>query len=153
MFLTQILWESDGLAAKEEYYCKTHDCSTAYASSKDVAGKLYYGRGYIQLTWADNYAAASNALYQDDSLLLNPDQVSSSEQISWDVSFWYWKDRVRTSQLVLGGNFGASTDMINGALECRGGYADKAKKRFELYKKVLAVMDPSSTAIESGCYN
>ncbi|OMH82765.1 Acidic endochitinase SP2 [Zancudomyces culisetae] len=153
MFLTQILWESDGLRAKEEYYCKTNDCKAAYGSPLDVPGKIYYGRGYIQLTWAANYQAASKALYGDDRLLKNPETVGTDEKTAWDVSFWFWRDRVRTDPGVMAGKFGSSTNMINGALECRGAYQAKAKKRFENYKKILPVLDPSATPIESGCYN
>ncbi|OMJ14225.1 Acidic endochitinase SP2 [Smittium culicis] len=153
MFLSQILWESDGLSTKEEYYCRTNDCSSAYASSSDVSGKVYGGRGYIQLTWSSNYAAASKAIYGDDRLLKNPELVSASEDASWAVSFWYWNAIVKTDPGISEGKFGASTNMINGALECRGSNTDKAKKRFEIYKKVLAVFSPGTTPIESGCYN
>ncbi|OMJ25764.1 Acidic endochitinase SP2 [Smittium culicis] len=153
MFLSQILWESDGLSTKEEYYCKTNDCSSAYASASDVSGKVYGGRGYIQLTWSSNYAAASKAIYGDDRLLKNPELVSASEDASWAVSFWYWSAIVKTDSGISQGKFGSSTNMINGALECRGSNTDKAKKRFEIYKKVLAVFSPGTTPNESGCYN
>ncbi|PVV01530.1 hypothetical protein BB560_004045 [Smittium megazygosporum] len=153
MFLAQILWESDGLRAKEEYYCQTNDCSTAYSSALDLPGKVYSGRGYIQLTWASNYQDASMALFGDDRLLQDPDQVSANEDIAWAVSFWYWRDRVRTDPRVAEGLFGVSTNLINGALECRGDYSTKAAKRFEIYKAVLQVFDPEVIPIETGCYN
>ncbi|OLY82172.1 Acidic endochitinase SP2 [Smittium mucronatum] len=153
MFLSEILWESDGLSTKEEYYCQTNDCKAAYASNTDVSGKVYFGRGYIQLTWSSNYLAASKGIYGDDRLLKNPELVSASEEASWAVSFWFWKAIVKTNADVAKFHFGAATNMINGALECRGAYGDKARKRFEIYKKVLAVFAPGTTPIESGCYN
>ncbi|PVU96445.1 hypothetical protein BB561_001177 [Smittium simulii] len=153
MFLSQILWESDGLRAKEEYACQNTDCSSNYPSNLGYKGKVYHGRGYIQLTWADNYSAASKELFKDDRLLKEPALVSKTEKIAWGVSYWYWKNRVRTNPDVLKGYFGASTKMINGALECSGGDPTKPKKRFEIYKKVLAVFEPKEKPIEKGCYN
>ena len=45
MFLANILHESDGLRTKKEY------TPGSYLNALlDVPGKLYYGRGYIQLT-------------------------------------------------------------------------------------------------------
>ena len=41
-----------------------------------------------------NYGAASKALYGDNRLLTNADQVARNETIAWDVSFWYWSARV-----------------------------------------------------------
>ena len=48
MFLAQILWESDGLKATEEYACIKTECPGMYGTSRYI-GKNYYGRGYIQL--------------------------------------------------------------------------------------------------------
>ncbi len=56
--------------------------------------------------------------------------------------------------LVLDGYFGAATNAINGGLECRGDYKDRAKQRFEIYKRVLIAFNiPPNKAIENGCYN
>jgi hypothetical protein len=71
MFLAQILWESDGLRARREYAC-VNGCPKEYKSDLDFPGQSYYGRGYIQLTWAYNYIAASKDLYNDDRLLKDP---------------------------------------------------------------------------------
>lgn len=49
MYLTQILWESDGLRAKEEYACIATGCPGQYTTGIGYPGKNYYGRGYIQL--------------------------------------------------------------------------------------------------------
>ncbi len=48
MFLSQILWESDGLQAKAEYACKDSGCPGVYGTSI-YSDQSYYGRGYIQL--------------------------------------------------------------------------------------------------------
>ena len=51
-------------------------------------GFKYRGRGYIQLTGKSNYAAASQAIFGDDSLVKNPDLVNDPK-IAADVVAWY----------------------------------------------------------------
>ncbi|KAJ2814730.1 hypothetical protein FBU31_007183 [Coemansia sp. 'formosensis'] len=155
MFLANILWESDGLRAKEEYDCqKLPDwCAQNYKTPEDVPGQTYWGRGYIQLTWHYNYLDASNGLYGDDRLAKDAAQVAKDEDTAWNVSFWFWKDRVRSDPGVQAGNFGASINKINGGLECRGSAQDKAKKRYAMYTAILPVFSPGETPKEAGCYN
>ena len=152
MFLAEIMWESGGLYYKSELACKTNNCAGSYVDNVGLSGKYYYGRGYIQLTWGANYKEASNALYNDDRLLQNPDSVATSEDYAWGVSYWYWKAKVRPT---LAGTykFGLATKAINGALECSGSNTDKATKRYHIYTAILKVFEPSATPIESGCYN
>ncbi|KAJ2850290.1 hypothetical protein J3B02_003687 [Coemansia erecta] len=156
MFLANILWESDGLQAKEEYACQDMPdwCAQNYKTPEDVSGQTYWGRGYIQLSWHYNYIDASKGLYGDDRLAKDAAQVAKNEDIAWAVSFWFWKDRVRSDPGVQEGNFGASINKINGGLECHGGAAaDKAKKRYEMYKVILPIFAPNEKPKESGCYN
>jgi hypothetical protein len=54
---------------------------------------------------------------------------------------------------VKNGKFGSSTNAINGALECRGGYQNQAYARFKIYKKVMLAFNLNESPIESGCYN
>ncbi len=50
MFLAHTLHESDGFKAMREYYCyPTFNSGCAYSSGVGIAGKNYFGRGYIQL--------------------------------------------------------------------------------------------------------
>ena len=53
-------------------------------------GWKYRGRGFIQLTGKNNYAAASKAIYKDDRLVENPDLVNNPE-IAAEVAAWYMK--------------------------------------------------------------
>jgi chitinase len=153
MFLSQILWESGGLIYLAEIICLQNGCAGSYQTADDYAGQRYYGRGYIQLTWSYNYRAASQDLYNDLRLYTNPNQVALNDNIAWAVSFWYWKKNVHSRPGVSSGQFGVTTNAINGALECSGPYQDKARKRFDIYKKVLAAFGINEVAIESGCYN
>jgi predicted chitinase len=53
-------------------------------------GFKYRGRGFIQLTGKNNYAAASKAIYGDDRLVKNPDLVNNPA-VAAEVSAWYMK--------------------------------------------------------------
>jgi len=44
-----------------------------YGKSDAVTGQIYYGRGFVQLTWKANYIKMSRKLYGDDRLVENPD--------------------------------------------------------------------------------
>lgn len=155
MFLANILWESDGLQAKEEIACKDKPkwCAQNYKTPEDSPGKTYWGRGYIQLSWEYNYKAASKALFGDNRLVEDPKSVAQNDGLAWAVSFWFWKQNVHGDKGVQEGKFGSSINKINGALECKGAAKDKAKKRYTMYKAVLKVFAPDQTPIESGCYN
>ncbi|CAF0797668.1 unnamed protein product [Brachionus calyciflorus] len=153
MFLAQILWESGGLVYLSEIACLQNGCAGSYVTADDYPGQKYYGRGYIQLTWSYNYKAASQDLYNDLRLYTNANQVALNDGIAWAVSFWYWKKNVHSRPGVSSGQFGATTNAINGALECSGPYTSKARQRFEIYKKVLVAFSIFEAPIENGCYN
>lgn len=52
-------------------------------------GYKYRGRGLIQLTGKDNYAAASQAIFGDDRLVTNPDLITENADIAGKVAAWY----------------------------------------------------------------
>jgi predicted chitinase len=154
MFLTEVLWESGGLRYKKELACAHNNCSGSYRTGSEPRGKFYYGRGYLQLSWIYNYKAASHALYRDERLVQNPDQVANDENISWATAYWFWKANVHGDPGVHAGHFGSATNKINGALECHGGpNQDLAHKRFAIYKKVLVAFGDRERPNEGGCYN
>ena len=153
MFLAQLMWESGGLQYIRELDCVWSGCPGQYVSDDDYSGQRYYGRGYIQLTWAYNYKTASLSLYNDLRLYENPELVAQFDSISWSVSLWYWKEYVHDLDGVQNGYFGVTTRSINGILECAGGpYEYKARIRFELYAKVLRAFNLFETPLENGCY-
>lgn len=49
----------------------------AYGKPNPVTGKVYYGRGYVQLTWVDNYRAMGKIF--DVDLVGNPDLALGHE--------------------------------------------------------------------------
>lgn len=112
MFLAQVYWESVGLQVctinffflnskffsfnqhTKEIACEKSNCPANYRTGKEEKGKYYFGRGYIQLTWIDNYANCSLDLYGDLRLVEKPELVSDTEEGAWSSAFWYWNKYV-----------------------------------------------------------
>lgn len=154
---------SGGLLKKREGTCTGHNgdngCPDHYRDPNhpynapcggNTYPKSYYGRGYIQLTWCDNYIRASQALGRGTYLVDSPDAVAYNEELAWDTSAWYWKTRVHDP---LGGTneFGRTTKAING-MECSNG-SGLAQARFVKYQKVFAALAVGGSPNERGCYN
>lgn len=140
-----------------EIKCQVDNCATKYRSEGDPPNLFYYGRGYIQLTGSSNYKSAGAYLFPNDPnyLFNNPGLVASDNELSWNVSFWFWKFNVHTVQAVLNGDFGASTNIVNGEQECGPKplcNCNTKFTRFEYYKKVLVAFGLSATgASNNGC--
>lgn len=49
----------------------------------------YRGRGYVQLTGKANYAAASQAIFGNDTLVQNPDLITQDSKVAADVTAWF----------------------------------------------------------------
>ena len=96
----------------------------------------YYGRGPIQLTWAENYAAAGDWMGLD--LVSNPDLVQQPV-IGFQAAAWYWLNtnlnRFSPSKLRGdAGDFVALTRAINGGtngLEDRRWWLARAESLFD----------------------
>lgn len=123
---------------------------TGYGSS---AGRYYYGRGPMQLSWNYNYEALSTAIYNNSTeLLYDPDRVAKDPKIAWLAAMWFW-NRVDTSYLssppptihdimingaTFGGygGFGGTIKIINGGIECTAPGNPKATSRTYHYKQM-----------------
>jgi predicted chitinase len=64
-------------------------------------GWKYRGRGFIQLTGKSNYAAASQAIFGDDTLVKNPDAVLDPK-IAAQVVAWYMEKSKNRMQASMG---------------------------------------------------
>ncbi|CAF1376746.1 unnamed protein product, partial [Adineta ricciae] len=96
--------------------------------------KLYYGRGWFQLSWPCNYHAAGRSLGVD--LLSDPDLIEKQQDLAVKTAIWFYKTN-KMDVPAKQGDFAATTRIINGKLECSGGSgAAKQKKRVESYKRI-----------------
>ena len=59
-------------------------------------GYKFRGRGPIQLTGKDNYTACSDFLFQDDTLLQNPDMLLDPEYALHSACWFWWKNDLNT---------------------------------------------------------
>lgn len=152
MFLGQCAFESDGFVKREETGCEKNECMSMY-STGGASGKSYHGRGFIQLSHAENYKLASQDLGYGNQLWDKPERVSEDPILSARVSTWYWNTRVMKYPGVNTRNqFGLTTKAINGTVECKGQNVDKSKKRYQLYKSIAQNMGLKTLVDESGCY-
>ncbi|WCJ41264.1 Chitinase family protein [Euphorbia peplus] len=108
--------ETDG--ASQDY------CDTRYPCEP---GKLYFGRGPLQLTWNYNYIAAGQAITFDG--LKTPETVASDAVLSFKTALWFWMTYVRP---VVSQGFGATIRAIN-SIECNNGRPDAVQSRIAFY--------------------
>lgn len=94
----------------------------------------FRGRGHIQLTGRDNYAAASKALGID--LESNPD-LAADPEVAAKVATWYWKKNPRLGEAARRGDVKGVTQGINGG---QNGY----DHRNELFAQYSAESSKSS---------
>ena len=76
-------------------------------------GYRYRGRGPIQLTGKDNYAACSEFLFQDDTLLNDPDMLLDPEYALHSACWFWWKNDLNT--------FADSADLVTMTKRINGG--------------------------------
>jgi predicted chitinase len=102
-----------------------------------AAGQQYYGRGPIQISWNYNYGAAGEAL--GVNLLADPGLVARDAKIAWETGLWFWStskpggETCHTSMTKSLG-FGATVNIINGAVECGGRDPSAVQDRVDHYQ-------------------
>ncbi|XP_074320084.1 acidic endochitinase SP2-like [Silene latifolia] len=116
--------ENNGAATNDAY------CDTTNTQYPCVAGKKYYGRGPIQLSWNYNYGPAGQSIGFDG--LNNPEIVANDVVTSFKTALWFWMNNVHS---VLNQGFGATIRAINGDLECNGKNQAEANDRIQLYQQ------------------
>jgi predicted chitinase len=125
MFLANIIQETDALKTLAEY-----DSSDGYYL-RSKRYYPYYGRGYIQLTWEDNYHDAGAALGED--LVADPTLLEEDKDLAARAAVWYWNSR-GCSAYADRGDFGAVCELINrGAAD--GGPVNGWDDRLHYYER------------------
>jgi chitinase len=133
-----------------------------------AAGKQYYGRGPMQLSWNYNYGPAGQAIGAD--LLNNPDLVASDPTVSFKAALWFWmtpQSPKPSCHAVVAGQwtpsgadqaagrqpgYGVITNIINGGLECGRGVDSRVADRIGFYKRYCDLLGVSY-GDNLDCYN
>lgn len=129
-FVAQCAHESDGFRTFEEYASgDAYDTRTDLGNTpqKDGDGRLYKGRGPIQITGKANYEDASDAIGTD--FVNNPGWASGPIN-GTRMAMWFWWSR-NLSRLALIDDVFGITKRINGGtngLEARKKYLERAKR-------------------------
>ncbi|XP_059073920.1 chitinase 6-like [Cryptomeria japonica] len=124
----------------QQNYCD--ETNTQYPC---VAGKGYFGRGAIQLTWNFNYGLAGEDIGFDG--VNEPEKVAQDPTISFKTAVWFWmKNSNAHSAITSGEGFGATIQAVNGPIECNGGNPATVNKRVTFYKRYCQKLgvDPGS---------
>jgi putative chitinase len=141
-FLAQIGHESGCFVYVRELWGPT-SAQAGYEGRKDLGnvqkgdGKKFLGRGLIQITGRDNYAACSLALFDDLRLLEKPELLEDPTNAARSAG-WFWKTH-GLNELADAGNFLRITKIINGG-------TNGLEKRQKLYARALSVFASPSTA-------
>ncbi|KAJ8505082.1 hypothetical protein OPV22_005968 [Ensete ventricosum] len=108
-----------------------------------VAGKGYYGRGPLQLSWNYNYGPAGQSIGFDG--LNAPETVANDVVVSFKAALWFWINNCH-SAITSGQGFGATIRAINGDLECDGKNTETMNARVGYYKDYCSQfgVDPGS---------
>ena len=154
-FLANVSHETSGLVYIEEIN-KAAYCDTSWGppGCGCAAGKQYFGRGPLQLSWNGNYCAAGNALGVD--LKNSPETVSNNATVAWRTAFWFWTTQTGAGTMtahdaiVNGRGFGETIRTINGSLECNGKNTAQMQDRINLYLKYTQMLGVSAGA-NTGC--
>ena len=130
-------------------------CDSTNTQYPCAAGKQYYGRGPIQISWNFNYGAAGTALGLP--LLTNPDLVEQDASVAWKTALWYWMTQTGPgtmtphNAMVNGAGFGETIRSINGSLECNGGNSAQVQSRINAYNNLIAILGTTAGPGNLGC--
>ena len=149
-----------------------HESNTSllYIADNDtypaIAGKKYYGRGPMQLSYNGNYGYASDCIFGNKNVLLNnPELIETDPVVAFKTAIYFWmtpQTYKPSAHDVMTGKwhpnaadkaagrmpgFGMTINIVNGAVECNKGeniYSMNDRIGFYRYfLKKLGVSDPN----------
>ncbi|PTQ95010.1 chitinase class I [Mucilaginibacter yixingensis] len=155
----------------------THEVNTSlpYIAESDeyppVAGKKYYGRGPLQLSYNGNYGYASDCIFGDHKILLNnPDLVQNDPVVAFKAAIYFWmtpQTRKPSAHDVMIGKwqpnaadhvagrqpgFGMTINIINGAVECnQGDNMPSMTDRIAYYQHFLKMLNVKDDNCACSC--
>ncbi|KAJ1266583.1 hypothetical protein BS78_08G163400 [Paspalum vaginatum] len=147
-------------------YCfKEENCGascSAYCNASSqwpcAAGKKYYGRGPIQISWNYNYGPAGQDQAIAADLLGNPDLVAADAVVSFKTAIWFWmtpqSPKPSCHDVVTGQwspsaadlaagrlpGYGVTTNVINGGIECGHGFDTRVADRIGFYQRYCDIL-------------
>ena len=158
-----------GSTITEKAQNKPTACYTAGSQNdyQPVAGKCYYGRGPIQMSYFYNYGNFSEFLYNNTSLVSNPDAVEQDGELAFLSAIWFWMtpqcpkpschqvmqeiyDESATtysSAKMSKKGFLHTVNIINGAVECRSSGVTQPVLRSKLYRYYMSVIGFTASEI------
>jgi len=173
-FFAQIAHETrhgrDGKYNDGLMYLHENDTSLSYIADNDeyppMAGKKYYGRGPMELSYNGNYGYASDCIFGDKRILLNnPALVETDPVVAFKTAIYFWmtpQTHKPSAHDVMVGKwqpgaadkaagripgFGVTIDIVNGPVECgKGEKVFSMNDRVGFYQyflKQLGVSDPN----------
>jgi putative chitinase len=135
-FLAQIAHESGSLryvrelASGDAYDTGRLAARLGNTPEDDDDGRVYKGRGLLQITGTANYSACSAALYGDSHHLLDHPEILELPDAAARSAAWFWASR-HLNELADAGDFMRITRRINGGtngLEDRLAHWQRAQK-------------------------
>ncbi|PKU62979.1 Chitinase 4 [Dendrobium catenatum] len=118
-----------GMCFKDQADKSSPYCDPKAQEYPCTPGKMYYGRGPLQISWNYNYGPAGQEIGFDG---LNwPEAVSTDAIISFKTALWFW---MRNVHGIISQGFGATIQAIDGVVECGGGSQDAVNDRVNLYQ-------------------
>ncbi len=134
--------------AKETAFLEQSDEGKQASSSAD-----FHGRGAIQITGYANYAAAGAYLHKD--LTGNPGLVSTDALTNWQTALWYWMVNFNAGtsgiqnchQAILAGDFGQTTRIINGGIECPSSQSARDRAQYYMNDCSKIMVSPGSNLV------
>ena len=142
-FLANVALETGSLRFTDEQSPQGIYCDSTNTTYPCASGQDYHGRGPLQISWNYNYGAAGATLGQP--LLQNPGLVSSDGAISWETAVWFWMSaqsggHTAHSAMIQNLGFGATINVINGAVECGGKDPGAVNQRVQFYQSFCALL-------------
>ncbi|XP_057815631.2 endochitinase 4-like [Cryptomeria japonica] len=143
-FFANAAHETGGFCFIEEQNPTMMYCDPSNTQYPCTAGKSYYGRGPLQLSWNYNYGAAGKDLQFDG--LNNPEMVATDPSISFKTAVWFWMVNSQCHTAITSDQgFGGTIKAIN-SMECGGGNATAVSSRVNYFQKFCQQLnvDPGS---------
>ena len=165
-----LCWVYERAAMPNKNLSTYNQASSTSSPYQPVSGQFYFGRGPFQMSWPANYGWFSEAVLGNKDILLNrPDSLAKNGVIAFKSALWFWNQKqddwlspipptlhdviVKNSAYQTWTGFGATTKVINGALECNTGNQSMMTRGryYGAYQKLLKIPDASQDKTNLYC--